>query len=221
MRVDLWELGPACNVFFFGIPISHHRTWNTVVIQETFGSLDDKLEASVFQAEEITLLLAMMLLSLVWFSQGSVFSWGEIIFRSMDGIDHYIVIVLFHLLSKQSLCVMIILILFILLMISKYCVSQNCETLLWVVMGLTYKQDLCIFWRCWGPQRRWDLLTSVRAEGLLRAERIKRREVLCTAGEIRRTPEKLHFEQSFGYKEMELGGDWEWGRYTKRQQQDW
>lgn len=220
MRVDLWELEPACNVFFLGIPIHRHRAWNTVVIQGIFGWLDDKLEATVFRVEEIAHLLGMMLLSLIWFSQGSVFSWGcHFQISGWNWSLHRHCIIPFTI-KTRPLCHDHFNCVYSLNGFKILCISE-----LWVTPlgsnGVTYKQDLCIFWRCWWPQRRWDLLTSVRTEGLLRAERIKRREALWTAGEIRRTSEKLQFEQSFGYKEMELGGDLEWGRYTKRQQQDW
>lgn len=57
-------------------------------------------------------------------------------------------------------------------------------------------------------------------EGLLPAEGLRKWEAWCTAGEIHRTSEKLHFEQGyegdFGCKEMDEVGDLRKGHYGER-----
>lgn len=218
MRADLWELGPACNVFFFGTSIHHHRTWNTVVIQGIFGRLDDRRSNSVPGRGDSTL-VGHDASEPHWFSQGSVFPWGSIIFRSMDGTDHYIVIVLFTV-KTRPLCHDRFKCVYSLDGFKILCISELWDTPLGS-NGANVSTRSVHLLEVLVASEEWDLLTSVHAEGLLRAERINRREALRTAGEIWRTSEKLHFEQSFGYKEKELGGDLEGGRNTKRQQQDW
>lgn len=96
---------------------------------------------------------------------------------------------------------------FILLVIQKYCVSQNC--LYWAIVKLTYKQGACTFWRYFAAlqEGRPAHISPYRAEGLSFAERLRRREILYITREIRRTPETLHFERGFeeyfGFKEVD------------------
>lgn len=156
------------------MPLNVCRTRNIVAFQGALRWLDDRPETWVVQVEKVAPFLEVVQFLASFGSPNTLcfagrlksFSdqWMELIMTSSFCDTIYFQV-------QPVFPVMIIFILFIPSTMQKHCVSQSWKSLCWVVVGLTYKWEACIFSRCSQPQKR--------REGLIPVSRWDRRSATC------------------------------------------